>query len=1152
MNKSQGHYFGRYDIVGIAYRGPDFSRRCFVFPGQGSAFPGMCKDEYLAFNIIREKFALADALVQKFHFPKISDYILHPDGLSQETLPAMANLALFTLESALCDVLISLKVTPEVITGHSFGEYTALVASGILPFEEMIAIIYHRDMFCPQAHALGFLIAVNADVKQVKTILGTREYHISNINSPRQTVIAVAKDAVAAVAQIFESKKIKHKVLYNVPQPYHSPYLEGSKKKIKKYLKTKQFSFSKPKIPFFSSVLKKLIDENNFKKEDIDKILINQITTQVDFISQSKSIYDRGCSYFLEVGPKKLFAVFIDDIMAADAKEVKTDCALGVLRQEKQNDFKPVSLKGHKLFTLISQTIGKITGYEIEKIYPEGRFQEDLGIDSIKRADILLTVFDELKILLGEDFNTSEFKSINDVIAYIEKAKEEGRTRKALSVGAALAQEKTRFKRYIFVPVAESLPQKYFLDASRKDGYFLLPLSDIVRKSGDALERLRSFCEALGKKMRRPDIIILADGIQFDFATMMLIFKFFREYARSAVEDGVNVVLLSAGRDAHPYIYGLASFLKSLKKEFPGMFFKHIHYDRMGAEREALRVACQEARETDGMDVVYKNGKRFVLKPRLAQAGKKPNLNESSVVVAIGGAKGITFSLIKNISRKYKPVLYLAGKSREDDKVVRAHIEELKKENPNIYYASLDACDMRSLDKLFASIKKQHKKIDLVINGAGTVKIGFLKEKTDEDMESEFYNKVLPAFHILNLASKYKPKRIIHFSSIISRYGSAGQSVYTAANELVSGLTAAYATVLKKSGTRASVVHWPPWDSIGMTGNQGVSQKLKEAGVSLLGSRKADTLFLSDLSSPGEGAVYYLDEADDRFYSFALNNLEPFRSLIGEIADPFSLSASRAVFRKIFDLQSDTYLKDHMVRGTSYVPAAVGIGMFLCLGKMYGKRFPVLKNIAINNPIIVKERPAECLLETTSKDGLHLFSIKSYVPHFSAEAAYPEEKKIPPRHFVKRGKKIEGSTVYADYALKNSLFLGTVFQSIERIWIGGNNVALAVINNSVLLPVFGLSMYDRLIQWIDASFQALGVAALRHDAILLPVGVASLSFFPNAEISQRVYAIPSSVVATDAGVQGDVALVNEKGEVILDLVGIFLKKTEDNQISNEK
>ena len=1143
MNRTKGYFWGEYEVLFGEYSGPDFSRRCFIFPGQGSASPGMFKEEYSNFKIIRDKFALSDSLAKKFDLPKISDYVLNPNKIKKEILPAIANLALFTLESALFDILVSLKIIPRVVTGHSFGEYAALTASGVVSFEEMFEIIYYRDHFCPPTNSVGFMIAVSADAQKIETILKKEKYYISNFNSPKQTVISVAKNTVDTITRILESEKIRYKILYNIPQPYHSPYLDGVKKKIKQYFKNKKNHFKEPEIPLFSSVLRKIIDKNNFQREDIKKILLNQITTPVDFISQIKSIYDLKCFNFLELGNKKLFSVFVEDILVG--KEIKTELASDFLQKTKEKAIESANLKKSKIFSLINKAIGKITGYEIEKISIEDKFQEDLGIDSIKKADILLTVLNEANIHPGEDFNTSGFVSVKDAVSYLE------RLEKGIPAKFVQPAKETNFKRYIFSPV-ETLLRTCPWDEECNGKLFVVGIADILEKSNDVLEKMAALFTKERTEKERSNIILQADGVELDFNKILYIFRFFRKLVNTIKTDDFNLILLSSGDStgsgASPYVQCIASFLKSLKKELPGMLVKSVHFNKAKDAKTILDIAAKETRDFSTIDVLYKGGKRFTFAPKLAKSEKKPNLNKKSVVVAIGGAKGITFSLVKNIAKKYKPTIYLAGRSSKENEIVKVNVAELKKGNPKIYYESVDACDAKSVEKLFLKISKKHKKIDLVINGAGAVKIAFLKDKTDEDIDYEFNNKVIPASNVLNLSLKYKPKRIINFSSVISRYGSAGQSIYTSANALVSGLTEETNLVLKKYGSSAATVHFPPWDEVGMTENKGVLQRLKEHEASLLKPEKADELFLFDLAALSGEPVYYLDDYDDLICNFSLNNFRKFELLIGKLTDPFAVAMSKPVFKKYFDLSKDAYLKDHKINGVSYVPAAVGISMFLCLGNLYFKKFPILKNIIMQNPIVVKNDPVECLFEAENKNRFYGFSIKSNLIHFYGEAEGDNRQKAPHYDLIKPEKEIAKKDAYSDLNLNDSIFyLGPVFQTASKALIDkGDNLCL-VVDNSKLLPVLGLRFYDKLIHWIDVLFQALVATALNPDFKIIPVKISKLSVFFDTEISNCVYAIPSTVKFTASGLEGNAALVNEKGETIIEATGVFMKKIGEHK-----
>ncbi len=1145
LNKGRGYYFGRYKITTAQYFGVDFSRKCFVFPGQGVAFPGMFKEQYLDFKIIREKFKEADILAKKFKLQKISDYIINQKRIKKETHHIVRNLALFTLEVALYELLVSKKFIPEIITGHSFGEYAVLVISGVVSFETMFDIVYHREIFCPKVNSLGFMIAVNVDKNKVKSILKKEEFYISNFNSQQQTVISVSNSVIDKVKKILEKEKIDYKILFDVPQPYHSPYLNNVKDKIREYIKNKKISFKKPQIPFFSSVNRKLIDANNFKEKDIRYILINQIISPVDFIYQVSSIYDLRCFNFIEIGPKKIFSEFIKNIFAG--KEVKTNSVMDILNLQKKDTSKIFNPKNNKLFSLISKTIGKITGYEIEKIAFEDRYQEDLGIDSIKKAEILLTVLDESKIYPGEDFNTSDFENIKDVVTYLENAEKTKTNKKKF-----LFKKEVHFNRYTLSWMPKPL-ERYFFESTRKNKYIFVNFKDIQDNGKDTLDKIKLFLKEKNKKNWRQNIIIYSNNLEFKFndvssdnlkndVTFKIIpfFKFFRKFLKIIKRNDFNLVLVSCGK-IHPYISGYASFFKSIKKELPEAFFKHIHFDKQYNKKTILGFVEKEMHEPNEIDILYKNNKRFVSVLNLVKGEKKVNLNKESVIIALGGAKGITFSLIKNISKKYNSVIYLVGKSLKENTIVNSNLEELKKYNSKVYYESLDATDINSLDKLFLKIKKRHKKIDLIINGVGVVAISFLKNKTDESINYEFRNKIFPAFNILNLSLKYKPKRIINFSSVISNYGSAGQSIYTCVNEIINRITMEYNSIQKDMDLSALTIHWPPWDEVGMTKQLGVAQRLKEYGASLLDPKKADELFSVDITSSNIESVYYLDKSDLLFYSFVLNNLQEYNVLIGKMINPFSISVSNSIFEKFFDLSKDIYLKDHKIKDIAYVPAAVGISMFLCLANMYYRGFTILENIVIYNPITIKKEPLKCFLKAERKGDIYDFSIKSNVSHFSCQTKGEQTKKTINYDLKKAKNEILVNSIYSEYYFKNSLYQGPIFQCIDKAFMDKEDNPFLRIDNSKLLPVLNCGIYDKLIQWIDVSFQALGAIGIKHNYKIIPIKISKITTFFHNKISNYLYIIPFVKKINSKTTKGDVIVVNENKEIILEMKGVFLR-----------
>lgn len=1129
-NKSCGHYFGDYEIEIKEYSGEDFSRRCFIFPGQGSATPGMFRQQYSDFESIRKKFEQADELARKNNLQKISDYILDPKNISKDKLPIIRNLALFTMEVALHEVFAAKKIIPKVVTGHSFGEYAALVVSGTISFEEMFDVVYKRDLFCPEANSLGFMIAVGADEKEIKNILKKEEFYVSNLNSHEQTVVSVSPNIVSDIEKILKENKIAYKILADVPQPYHSPYLNDVKKRVEEYIRSKKINFQKPQIPLFSSVTQKLIDENNFKADDIKNILINQIVAPVNFVAQISAIYELRCFNFIEINEKRTFSFFVRNILAD--KEIKTDFAAHILKSEKKKTSKYLSPENSKLFSMVSRIIGEITGYEIEKISFEDRYQEDLGIDSIKKADILLTVLNESEINPGEDFNTSEFGSIKDTVDYLKNA-EKGSS----LVGDLNVKKETFFERYAFVWEEKAL-EDYFLLPDKENKQIIFNLEDIFTDREKTLEKIEQFFKE--NKGQRLDIITQANYMDFDYGKTISFFDFWKFLLKTIENEKFNLVLTSFGKTC-ACVEGYASFFKSMKKELPSMFFKNIHFENEIAKEELLALVRKELREPLEIDVLYRKDKRFVSVRKNAEKPKDSfELDLNSVVVAIGGAKGITFSLLKNISKKYKPVIFLVGKSEKENKIVAANIEELKKNNSEVCYESLDARDEKVLDKLFSKIKNKHKKIDLIINGAGTVDVSFIKNKSKEEAERELSNKVMPALNVLRMAKKYEARKVINFSSVISKYGSAGQSIYTMANAIIN-----HATLEHDFG---SVVHWPPWNGVGMTEQKGILKNLNENGVSLLDSEKADELFSFDFNACNSKAVYYMDQEDDSLYGFSLNNFSNRESLIGKITKPFNISAQNPIFEKDFDLSKDSYLKDHKIKDMSYVPAAVGATMFFCLAEIYNKEFPVLENIVIRNPIIVKDVPLKCQLKIEKKKDVYEFFIKSNAINFSCQTGNRNDQTRKTVNYAvgESQKEILVESIYSDYYFKDSLYLGPIFQTIERAFLDEKDNPFFRVDNSKLLPVLGYGFYDKLVQWIDVSFQALSAIGLKNNLKFIPIKVSKLTTFFHNEISNYLYVIPFLTKFDATDIRGDVVVVNEKGEVLIEMKDVFLKSINEH------
>lgn len=236
--KTKGLYYDSYNIKNKEYKGINYSRKCFLFPGQGSAYPEMMKD-LLNIDFIKEKFNISDELAKRNNLGQVSNYILNPKDINNEELHIIRNLALYTLEVSLFDYLIiEKKIKPEILTGHSFGEYSVLVCSGVISFEDMFEIILFREKTLPKPNQAGYMMAIKIGIEELEKIKLKTKFEISNINSNRQVVISVDnKENLKNICEEIEKLDLKSTILESVPQPYHSSYLNPYKKNKKKYIK---------------------------------------------------------------------------------------------------------------------------------------------------------------------------------------------------------------------------------------------------------------------------------------------------------------------------------------------------------------------------------------------------------------------------------------------------------------------------------------------------------------------------------------------------------------------------------------------------------------------------------------------------------------------------------------------------------------------------------------------------------------------------------------------------------------------------------------------------------------------------------------------------------------------------------------------------
>ena len=282
--------------------------KAFVFPGQGSQFPGMCKDLYDAHAEAREMCQAADRLLG-FSLTEVM-FEGSADDLKQTkvTQPAVF------LHSVVAQRLMTIE-KPDMVAGHSLGEFSALVACGALRFEDALLLVSARSramqMACEanpgtMAAVLGLPdekvveICEQISSNEAPSLEGRAGGGVvvaANFNCPGQVVISGDIDAVEAACPVMKEAGARRALRLPVGGAFHSPLMQPAAEDLKAaILKT---DFHKPFCPIYQNVTAKAEKEPEIIREN----LLKQLTTPVRWTQSVQNMIADGANEFYEFGP---------------------------------------------------------------------------------------------------------------------------------------------------------------------------------------------------------------------------------------------------------------------------------------------------------------------------------------------------------------------------------------------------------------------------------------------------------------------------------------------------------------------------------------------------------------------------------------------------------------------------------------------------------------------------------------------------------------------------------------------------------------------------------------------------------------------------------------------------------------------------------
>jgi [acyl-carrier-protein] S-malonyltransferase len=273
--------------------------KAYVFPGQGAQFSGMGKDLFDSSDVAKKMFSQANEIlgfdIQKIMFEGTDDELKQ----TKVTQPAIF------LHSIILAKCLGDSFRPNMVAGHSLGEFSSLVANQSLSFEDGLKLVYKR--------AMAMQKACEAEPSTMAAILGLEDSVVeeicskvdgivvaANYNCPGQLVISGAFPAVEKACEELSKAGAKRAMILQVGGAFHSPLMEPAREELAKAIESTVFN--EPICPIYQNVTAKAV----VSPEEIKSNLVIQLTAPVRWTQTMQQMMSDGATEVIEVGPGKV------------------------------------------------------------------------------------------------------------------------------------------------------------------------------------------------------------------------------------------------------------------------------------------------------------------------------------------------------------------------------------------------------------------------------------------------------------------------------------------------------------------------------------------------------------------------------------------------------------------------------------------------------------------------------------------------------------------------------------------------------------------------------------------------------------------------------------------------------------------------------
>jgi malonyl CoA-acyl carrier protein transacylase len=845
------------------------------------------------------------------------------------------------------------------------------------------------------------------------------------------------------------------------------------------------------------------------------------------------------------------------------------------------------------LSEVLLEVVADKTGYPVDMLNLDMNLDSDLGIDSIKRVEILSALQDkmpELPTVSADDL--AALQTLQQIIEYMNEQVESDSKESPVTETKEESIESSNESR-----IVRSVVRLAELDqaGSRQKIEFNNDKEIWITKDGGELaKQLAASLKDNGYKIKlisndqivndELGALIICANAEADKQYLLDTFALVQRSAESLKKSkGILASITTLGGSfgfennigGNPLQAGLYGIIKTADKEWPEVICKSIDINQDSTSVELIQ---NELFLQGPLEVALLNEQ---VRELLLEEKELPNnkqeqtiLNKDDFIVISGGARGVTAGVAVKLAETYQCNLLLLGRSPEPDnepewlasltdaanikkaimdnaeeklrpadlekqyqsilanREITTTLERIKKIGTKVEYASVDVTDADALTNVVDLARIELGNVTGIIHAAGVLADRLIEDKTAEQFESVYSTKVDGLNSLLAATKNDELKLIVLFSSTTARLGRKGQVDYATANEILN--KQAVLENQNRKDCKVLSVNWGPWDGGMVTPT--LKKLFAEEGVGVIGLKAGADYLINEIESVGPVETVVLGESDNILKKIPLKN---YSTTTTESSD-FPLS-----FERELSVDTHPFLKSHVMNGQAVLPVAVIIEWFAhgALHLNPGMQFQGFDDFRVLKGVTLKADES-IRLQILAGNIIHKGDV-SIVPvelrsngllHASAVMILADgyESHVLPQLKAVNDKY---NKKHDEYYQNDQLFHGKDLQGIKDI-TGCNNQGIVANVNAAPQPTAWMTkpirsgwLTDPLI--MDSAFQMMILWSIEDSGIpSLPTAIGSYRQFQRSYPKDNASIIIEVNDKTEHRANAAIEFIDSKGELI--------------------